>query len=321
MRSTRFVDAGCHLSSVMDAIPAALSSQLLEANDRLLKLRAELQTQREQAQEGGADLIAPGGQLADQSIPWMVQGAASLPAHLGWESQPLTAALRRSRRPFQTSVDIVRPAVQVAINLVEDAPGNRLRLTNGFPTDKPDAGEIKLYPDIGLGMLRREQTAAGRLWLMLRFLDREGSGQLRVDIIRDQLTTRNSDLHLCGKRQLRNLLRAGDGLYWTRDDERVWLHSAARVAAGLGVAQLTGRPVALPLTALLQGIGAFRAHLYAAFHSGRAKDAHERRSAMPIARDTLAGLSGVGRSSQRAYEARLGIETQANFAIGETATA
>jgi hypothetical protein len=142
---------------------------------------------------------------------------------------------------------------------------------------------VKLYPDIGLGMLRREQTAAGRLWLMLRFLDREGSGQLRVDIIRDQLATRNSDLYLCGKRQLRNLLRAGDGLYWTRDAERVWLHSAARVAASLGVAQLTGRPVALPLTALLQGIGAFRAHLYAAFHSGRAKDAHDtvRRCLLP----------------------------------------
>jgi hypothetical protein len=35
---------------------------------------------------------------------------------------------------------------------------------------------------------------------------------------------------------------------------------------------LTDRPVALPLSALRDGMGAFRAHLYATFHSGRTKD-------------------------------------------------
>jgi hypothetical protein len=43
------------------------------------------------------------------------------------------------------------------------------------------------------------------------------------------------------------------------------------VAFGLGVERLSGRPVALPLEALLNGIGRFRAELYAAFHSGRVK--------------------------------------------------
>jgi hypothetical protein len=41
---------------------------------------------------------------------------------------------------------------------------------------------------------------------------------------------------------------------------------------------------------------------------------------MPIARDTLADLSGVGESSQRAYEARLRLRPQANYAIGEVLT-
>ncbi|MBK9055828.1 MAG: hypothetical protein IPL78_34470 [Chloroflexi bacterium] len=41
----------------------------------------------------------------------------------------------------------------------------------------PAPGEwVKLYPDIGLGMLRREMTAPGRLWLMLRAIDKEGQG-------------------------------------------------------------------------------------------------------------------------------------------------
>jgi hypothetical protein len=168
-------------------------------------------------------------------------------------------------------------------------------------------------------MLRQEMTAPGRLWLMLRYLDQQGSGQLRIDIIRQTLTHKTSDLRLCGKRQLRNLLRDGDGVFWMRDKERVWLFSAARVANALDVERLTGQPVGIPVTALLEGIGSFRAHLYAAFHSGRIKETPYGIKVMPIARDTLAGLSGVGRSSQRAYETRANVQVQANFAVGEAA--
>jgi hypothetical protein len=102
-------------------------------------------------------------------------------------------------------------------------------------------------------MLRQEKEAAGRLWLMLRFLDQPGQGVIRIDIINQHLNSKTSNLYLCGKRQLRNLLRAGEGVYWTRDKEQVWLRSTARVAAALGVERLTGRPVALPLSALLDG--------------------------------------------------------------------
>jgi hypothetical protein len=179
-------------------------------------------------------------------------------------------------------------------------------------------------------MLRQGQESAGRVWLMGRYLDGAGRGVLRIEIIKEQITNKNSNLYLCGKRQLRNLLRQGEGVFWTRDKESIWLRSATRVAAALGVDRLTGRPVALPLSALVEGIGLFRAHLYAAFHSGRAKDGTLKAtaaargaggaSAMPIARATLARISGVGRSSQRAYEARLGLKREANFAVGEVET-
>jgi hypothetical protein len=177
---------------------------------------------------------------------------------------------------------------------------------------------IRLYPDIGLGMLRTELTAPGRLWLLFHHLDPQGRGVLRVDIIREQQLTRKTSSHyLCGKRQLRNLLRAGEGVFWTRDKRHIWLRSAGRVAYGLGVGRLTGQPVALPLSALLSGIGEFRAHLYAAFHSGRAKGGE---AGMPIARDTLADLSGAAANSQRTYEARLRLRPQTNYAIGEVVT-
>ena len=177
---------------------------------------------------------------------------------------------------------------------------------------------VKLYPDIGLAMLRRELTAPGRLWLLLRLLDREGSGKLRIVVIEKTITNQGSPHRLCGQRQLRNLLKGGEGLFWERDREWIWLRSAAKVAYGLGVTRLTGRPVALPLSGLLGGIGDFRAHLYAAFHSGRIKP-NGRTQAMPIARQTLRDLSGAGRASQRAYEQRTGVQAQTNYAVGEAA--
>ncbi len=315
----------------MNANPAALASQLLEANGRLLKLRAELQVGRSLNQVSGndrkgaqAEFLPGGNSPVNPTTPRLAQGIAILPKHLGWESQPVTEALRRCGQVIRENGGVAQSASQLNANPVDVAPVDvatreRPGINASAIAREPGTDGPKLFPDIGLGLLRREGASSGRLWLICRHLDREGRGALRIDNITQSLTTKSSDLYLCGKRQLRNLLRAGEGVYWTRDREQIWLRSAARVAAALGVERLTGRPVALPLSALLSGIGAFRAHLYAAFHSGRAKS-EARRSAMPIARDTLAGLSGVGRTSQRTYEARVGTQALANFAIGEAAT-
>jgi hypothetical protein len=99
------------------------------------------------------------------------------------------------------------------------------------------------------------------------------------------------------------------------------------VAHGLEVAQLIGRPVALPLEALVNGIGRFRAELYAAFHSSRVKTNPDGEAqAMPIARETLTNLSGVGETTQRRYEEQLertetAVEVQPNYAIGNKTSA
>lgn len=98
-----------------------------------------------------------------------------------------------------------------------------------------------------------------------------------------------------------------------------WPFSVLILVKG-GVERLAGQPVVLPVAALLEGIGSFRVHLYTAFHSGRAKESVCGRRAMPIARVTLAGLSGVGAPSQRAYEKQTKQGVQANFAVGEVVT-
>ena len=163
-------------------------------------------------------------------------------------------------------------------------------------------------------MLQEQEVAPGRIWLLLRHLDRDGRGWVAVADARAHLTGKRSALRVCGWRQLRNLLAQGEGLFWTRnqnqvDEARIWLRSLPRVAAAFGLQRLSLRPVSLPVTVLTETIGSVRAHFYASFHSGRP---HQR----PIARETLAEISNVSRRTQHAYEKKAGIKRQRNWVIG-----
>ncbi len=302
---------------------ATLSLSLAEANQRLYELRRQAQVERP----------VSGSPLQVRDASPVVSAAVrpgTLPAHLGWGSTPLTALLRRGQARSQPGGgELGLEGGEVVAAAFGDGDGDfgggvggkDLNLYANIPPDTPDpANWVKMYPDIGLGMLRREMTAPGRLWLMLRAIDKEGQGNILIDRAKELLVKESSPLRLCGQRQWRNLLREGDGVFWTRDREQIWLRSVAKVALALGVERLTGQPVALPVTALLAGIGAFRAQLYTAFHSGRTKESVRGRQVMPIARVTLAGLSGIGVSSQRVYEKETKLKVQANFAVGEVAT-
>jgi hypothetical protein len=139
-------------------------------------------------------------------------------------------------------------------------------------------------------------------------------------------------------------MAAGEGLFWERatsrdGQERLWLRGPARVAAALGLRRLSAAPVALPLPALLGGIGDVRAHLYAAFHSGRRVNHSPRTTAgdalgvrrpstagqtrrhSPISRKSLADLAAACANSQRAYERRAGVDARGNVALGPLKTA
>ena len=184
--------------------------------------------------------------------------------------------------------------------------------------------QIKVYPDIALAILRRKKAAAGRVWLLLRAADAAGRGALDERAAARLLSGDGSAWRVCGRRQLDNLWRAGDGLFWERRAGVVWLRSAARVAAGLGVGRLGGSPVAVPLAALTGSIGSVRAHLFASFHSGRQRtDLRTGRPQPrgPIARATLTALSAAAPNSQRAYERRARVSRQSVVALGPLAGA
>ena len=94
----------------------------------------------------------------------------------------------------------------------------------------------------------------------------------------------------------------------------MWLFGAARTAAYvLEVERLTGKPVALPLSAITESIGTFKAHLYGAWHSGR-------KTTNPISRKVQENITGVPERTQRHYCKIAKVERKSNIAIGRKHT-
>jgi hypothetical protein len=297
----------------MDAIQP-VSADLAEANRRLYALRAKLQADRL--------VVGPQTTVEQQGIATTrvagepsAEGLRLLPAHLGWGSPAVTAVLRRSpqTQPGNSRQPVNDRFSSPALTLSHLADGS-------LRDNQTDNATISLYPDLALAILRHNHTAAARVWLLLRYFDEQGSGTLRIDQVRDQLTGNHSPWRICGWRQLRHLLGAGEGIFWQRDNDRIWLRSQVKVMATLGVVKLREKAVALPLAVLRQGIGAARAHFYASFHSGRVRQTAAGPQVVPIARATLCTLSGRSRRSQRAYEQRAGVTARRNFVVGEAAS-
>lgn len=181
------------------------------------------------------------------------------------------------------------------------------------PETKPTHPEsTRLWPDLAMAMLREGVVAPGRVWLLLRLIDKPGRGWVCRQEMRQRLTDKTSALRICGWRQLRNLLNQGNETFWQQKNDRIWLKSPAKVAQSLGIERLITRPVALPINSLTQSIGRVRAHFYASFHSGR--------EGKPIARQTLTDLCDVSRATQRTYETETGVKATANWGIGDRAS-
>lgn len=290
------------------ALPAGtVSANLLAAQERLVQLQATSRQHR----------LAAGLPVDQRSAPPTTVSlatahvAAHLPEHLGWGSTTLTAVARQTRQPNTATTINTDWPLEPALC---DPPPNAT-----FPS--PSGNDtLKLYPDIAIGLLSQEQTAPGRIWLLLRHLDSKGCGWLDLTNVREQLATKGSAWRVCGWRQLRNLLNQGEGVFWVRANGRLWLRSVVNVAAALQVPRLALPPVALPVAALTLSIGQVRAHLYASFHSSRGAKTGTRPAA-PIARATIASLTHVQPRAQRRYEKAVRVRSKRHFAIGGRAHA
>ena len=306
-----------------------LSPALLAAQRRLKLLQEKRQQERaacgqlDTANRYGYSLQPNASPSPSEQNSFL--SAHTIPDHLGWESAALTAALRaayRRREKAGTTSDW-RPATEFILGDGQPMLDQRtLDQRTLDPCEIASDHSIKLYPDIALGMLRQERAAAGRIWLLLQHLDKSGCGWVCIGEVRKYLTHKKSALHVCGWRQLRNLLAQGENTFWRRQNDRIWLRSTVKVAASLGVGRLQHSPVALPISVLKQRIGTVRAHFYASFHSGRGKESRSgKERPRPIARDTIADITHVNRRTQRIYEKKANGQKQYNFALGEKVTA
>lgn len=277
----------------------AISSELQAAQQRLLLLRAQLQESHANAEKQQVSLFTV-RELAQRPFPTTTP-ISQLPAHLGWESAAVTRSLRQQVTPQREQTDPTAVSIETAVSHSPALPET-----------------VKVYPDIAIGLLRQEQVAAGRLWLLLQATDSTGCGWIDEHHARQLFTGKRGLLNFCGVRQLRNLLAQGESIFWVRENGRIWLRSVAKVAFALEISRLKMRPVAIPVAVLRQKIGTVRAHLYATFHSSRSQAAQSKK---PIARATVAHLTDVKPRTQRRYERKAKVKRQAQFAIGPAATA
>lgn len=158
----------------MPAFLAASPLSLAEANERLYALRRQAQAQRQALPDmpGRTESLLP-EQESSAAAP-----LTSLPAHLGWGSAPLTALLRRQAGIKTGTASVAGSAVageQDWGNEGGESVNCYTKITQ--PSTQP-VDWVKVYPDIGLAMLRQDMSAPGRLWLILRYIDKEGTGSI-----------------------------------------------------------------------------------------------------------------------------------------------
>lgn len=177
-----------------------------------------------------------------------------------------------------------------------------------------DSVRLAVQPRLVRALVAQRRCAVGRVWLLLRHLDEQGCGWVEVSAARQALTANGSTLRLVGWRRLRQLLSEGDGLFWRRGAERIWLKSPARVAAQVGVDHFGRKRVAIPLKALLGSIQQVRAHFYATIHSARDNKA-------PISRQTLQRLTSLSTRTQQRYDQVANVARQPNYVLLTTDSA
>ena len=147
----------------------------------------------------------------------------ALPPHLGWGNGRSAAVLRAQ------SGSGTRPGGCA----VEDEQGEKdaLRIDIKVAHEPPKAKTtVKAYPSILNALLKQEQAAAGRVWLLCRHLDSDGRGWIDVTDLRQALTKRKAEggrrkaeissfiLHpssfpIFGWRRLRQILGQGKGVF------------------------------------------------------------------------------------------------------------
>lgn len=306
------------------------SPALLQANARLLEKRRQCSNGRQRSPQQAANFPPFSCPLSDSGVPgrnsnsrtWtLVNGSAQL--------RHLRHLAGIDKRTWELGTG--KPA---AINVPGDAycdsrpsPSAKAGFLPPLLPGKLSQMSCRVFPSLVALVMRRndgDELAAMRLWDILHSINREIGGpgwfdQIQVTKLLANKTT-SPDSFIYGKRRLKHVLSKGEGVWWHRvkakgkNTVRIRLVSRTKVARHYGI-HLAGREVAFPLKQLFSSgrssMAQIRSVYYAAWHVGRSK----KRNKNPIARNTIAKISGCSPYQQRAYEARQRIKVKTNLAI------
>jgi hypothetical protein len=246
-------------------------------------------------------------QVATKVITDLVENHA--PALLPWAGELLK---QRGAR----QIVLARPAPKTPEQLFKAIYGIDLQIVDPPPppTDYPT---LRVDPELGRLAVLLDHTQPFRLWLIGRELVREGNGS-------GQITTSELSAALkrygvtCDARTVRRLLHCGDGTFWNRDRNRLFLRGWGYVAVQLTTQAANRRGSRLERNrpgrreVYIQvggGKERFAAQLYAAWLAGR--------SDPTISRSELTSLFGRDKTTLRRWENEVlpgFIKPRANFA-------
>ncbi len=290
-RSITHADHSVNRSRVLNVLMMSAYS------DAVYAAQAALQARRQSLQKPPASLDEVDGKDGfEVSITAVIR---NLPPHLGWCSTAVSQHLRR-KEIYPAEHSEHRKVVELVKQPAAETPEQ-----SHLPQ------HVRHYPDLGIAALHAKRVPHYQLWLTCRLLDTNGRGWLSTQVVIQQVAGQDAPLRLFGKRRLRQVLQGGNGRFWTWDKQqhRLWLLGVSRIAGQLGVDKLISHPVLLPTTILTKGVGIFKAHLAAAWHSGR-------KTPNPISRSTQRKLLHVPERTQRHYELAAGVKVKTNLAVG-----
>ena len=227
------------------------------------------------------------------------------------------------RPPRNPSSNRAQPDwLRLPVKISSPAPEN-----NPEPPTQPDQTAVRVAPTLAAHCLDKNHFYRGhalngpyRLYKILQVLDWEGRGWLSNAFVSAALTRKESRYYIFGRRQLKNMLQRGEGLFWQRakskGELRIRLVARAGVASRLLNGRLRGQEVSFPLQYMIGGgrgrQAAVDAALYTAVHAGQIE---RKGKSGPVSRATLRDVSGCSSYRQRRYEKRMGITVASNIHI------
>lgn len=173
---------------------------------------------------------------------------------------------------------------------------------------------VRVYPALWAQARQNGLDNALRVYWLAYHLEPSKGGKLTIAQLREALTGKDSELRAFGWRRLRQILREGEGVLWTRRDDAagelcLWRHSPARVLLALGGERLRGRPVAVDARDIAAGKHAYSSAMLSAWHAGR------RSNDAPISQGSVRQATAVAESTQRTYQKTAQIQTTRNIAL------